>query len=234
MGRRDGGRGEEVCMCGRFTLATDITDIAVEFGVSTVPGEHEPRYNVAPSQDVLVLVKNGERRLEKFRWGLVPHWSKGPNPRYSMINARAETVAEKPSYRVPFAKRRCLVLADGFYEWQKVGDNKIPMYIRLKSGRPFGFAGLWDMWVPADGGEPLKSCTIITTTPNELLKSIHNRMPVILPHAAIDDWLTLDGSKRDELLSLLKPHPEVEMEAYAVSRYVNSPANDSPRCIQPV
>jgi putative SOS response-associated peptidase YedK len=220
-------------MCGRFTLAATIEDIAAEFGVADVSVEHEPRYNIAPTQQVLALVKNGGRRLEQFRWGLVPHWAKGPDTRYSMINARAETIAEKPSYRVPFAKRRCLVLADGFYEWQKIGDRKVPMYVRLKSGRPFGLAGLWDVWEPADGGEPLKSCTIITTTPNQLLRPIHDRMPVILPHDVIDDWLALDGSKQDQLLSLLKPYPETEMEAYAVSRYVNSPSNDSPRCIQP-
>ncbi|RME46795.1 MAG: SOS response-associated peptidase [Chloroflexi bacterium] len=222
-------------MCGRFTLAASIEEIAAEFGVSNTSVEHEPRYNVAPTQDVLVLVANGERRLEKFRWGLVPHWAKEPNTRYSMINARAETVTEKPSYRTPFAKQRCLVLADGFYEWQKAGDKKIPMYVRLKSGRPFGMAGLWDIWRPAEGGAPLKSCTIITTTSNELLKPIHDRMPVILPHDAIDEWLgLLDEPDQDELLALLKPYPATEMEAYAVSRYVNSPANDSPKCIQPV
>lgn len=220
-------------MCGRFTLAATVEEIAAEFGVSDVLVEHQPRYNIAPTQEVLVVVKNGERRLEQFRWGLVPHWTKELNSRSSRINARAETVVEKPIYRVPFAKRRCLVVADGFYEWQKVGDRKVPMYIRLKSGRPFGFAGLWDIWVSPDGGEPLKSCTIITTTPNELLKPIHDRMPVILPHDAIDDWLAIEGSKPDELLSLLKPYPDAEMEAYAVSRYVNSPANDSPQCIQP-
>lgn len=221
-------------MCGRFTLATSVEDITAQFGVSDISVEHDARYNVAPTQEVLVLVKNGERRLDKFRWGLVPHWSKGPNTRYSMINARAETVAEKPSYRGPFAKRRCLVLADGFYEWQKVGDTKVPMYIRLKSGQPFGFAGLWDLWTPPDDGSPLKSCTVITTNPNRLLKPIHNRMPVILPADAIEDWLTLDGSQQDELLALLKPYPEEELEAYAVSRFVNSPSNDSPKCIEPV
>ena len=220
-------------MCGRFTLAATIEDIAAEFGVANITVKHEPRYNIAPAQDVLVLVQNGERRLEKFRWGLVPHWSKGPSPRYSMINARAETVAEKPSYRVPFERRRCLVLADGFYEWQRVGDAKVPMYIRLKSGRPFGMAGLWDLWVPAEGGEPLRSCTIITTTPNKLLKPIHDRMPVILPENAVDPWLTLEGPKKEKLLALLKPYPESDLEAYSVSRYVNSPSNDSPRCIQP-
>ncbi|MBS1252919.1 MAG: putative SOS response-associated peptidase YedK [Anaerolineales bacterium] len=221
-------------MCGRFTLVTSIEDIAAQFSVTNISVEHQPRYNIAPTQEVLVLVKNGDRRLDQFRWGLVPHWSKGPNTRYSMINARAETVAEKPSYRTPFAKRRCLVLADGFYEWQKRGDEKAPMYIRLESGRPFGLAGLWDLWTPPEGGEPLKSCTIVTTTPNELLKPIHNRMPVILPDGAIEAWLDIDGANKDELLSLLGPYPDAELEAYAVSRYVNSPANDSPKCIQPV
>ncbi len=221
-------------MCGRFTLVTSIEDIAAQFGVIDISVEHQPRYNIAPTQEVLVLVKNGERRLDQFRWGLVPHWSKGPNTRYSMINARAETVAEKPSYRTPFAKRRCLVLADGFYEWQKRGDKKVPMYIRLESGRPFGLAGLWDLWTPPEGGEPLKSCTIVTTTPNELLKPIHNRMPVILPDDAVETWLDIEGADEDELLSLLGPDPDAELEAYAVSRYVNSPANDSPKCIQPV
>lgn len=220
-------------MCGRFTLTATLDEIAAQFDVPTVSIEHQPRYNIAPTQEVLVVVQNGERRLEKFRWGLVPHWAREPNLRYSMINARAETVTEKPSYRIPFAKRRCLVLADGFYEWQKTDGKKVPMYVRLKSGRPFGFAGLWDVWVPDEGGEPLKSCTIITTTSNALLKPIHDRMPVILPNDAIDAWLTLDGSRQAELLSLLKPYPETEMEVYAVSQYVNSPANDSPACIQP-
>lgn len=221
-------------MCGRFTLASSIEDIVAQFGVTEASVDHEPRYNVAPTQEVLVLVENGERRLDKFRWGLVPHWSKGPDTRYSMINARAETVAEKPSYRDPFAKRRCLVLADGFYEWKKTDNGKVPMYIRLKSGQPFGFAGLWDVWTPADGDERLKSCTIITTEPNELLKPIHDRMPAILPDDAVDDWLDLEGSEKDALLSLLKPYPGDDLEAYAVSRYVNSPANDSPKCIEPV
>lgn len=221
-------------MCGRFTLASSVEEIAAQFGVAEASVSHEARYNVAPTQDVIVLVKNGERRLDKFRWGLVPHWSKGPDTKYSMINARGESVAEKPSYRGPFASRRCLVIADGFYEWKKTGNGKVPMYIRMKSGRPFGFAGLWDLWTPEEDGEPLRSCTIITTTPNQLLKPIHNRMPVILPDDAIETWLDTDGTEQDELLALLKPYPHDELEAYAVSRYVNSPANDSPKCIQAV
>jgi putative SOS response-associated peptidase YedK len=221
-------------MCGRFTLVTRPEDIAAEFGVSDFSVSHEARYNIAPTQDVLVLLAGGgERQLAKFRWGLVPRWAQEINTRYSMINARAETLTEKPAYRQPFASQRCLVLADGFYEWQKLGNGKVPMYIRLKSRRPFGFAGLWDTWQPADGGDPLRSCTIITTTPNALLAPIHNRMPVILPPKAIDTWLQAQAAAQEELQGLLRPYPADELEAYAVSRYVNNPANDSPRCIEP-
>lgn len=222
-------------MCGRFTLVTKLDDIAAEFGVSDFSISHGARYNVAPTQDVVVLLaENGERQLAKFRWGLVPHWAKEVNTRYSMINARAETLTEKPTYRRPFASQRCLVLADGFYEWQQTDDGKVPMYIRLKSQRPFGFAGLWDAWEPPEGGDRLRTCTIITTTPNELLTPIHNRMPVILPQDAIDVWLRSNGAKPAELQELLKPYAASELEAYAVSRYVNNPANESPQCIEPV
>lgn len=222
-------------MCGRFTLVARLDDIAAEFGVSDVSVSQGARYNVAPTQDVLVLLdENGERQLAQFRWGLVPHWAKQIDTRYSMINARAETLKEKPAYRRPFASQRCLVLADGFYEWQKTDDGKVPMYIRLKSRRPFGLAGLWDVWQPPEGGAPLRSCTIVTTTPNELLAPIHNRMPVMLPPHAIDTWLGSNGVTPDELQALLKPYAAGELEAYAVSRYVNNPANESPQCIEPV
>ncbi len=222
-------------MCGRYTLTANLEEVAAEFRVSTGTLTHQPRYNIAPTQDVLVIVEeNGTPQLVSLRWGLVPHWAKAINSRYSMINARAETVAEKPSYRRSFEKRRCLIVADGFYEWKKVDGQKIPLYIRLTSGRPFGLAGLWDVWTPPEGGEPLRSCTIITTAPNELLASIHNRMPVILPRPAIDLWLDTTAPDKGALLALLKPYSADEMEAYPVSHYVNSPMNDSPKCIEPV
>ena len=221
-------------MCGRYTLTVNVEQIAIQFGVADTSSiDHEPRYNIAPTQDILAVVQNSERRLVKLRWGLIPHWAKEVNSRYTMINARSETVAEKPSYSVPFEKQRCLILADGFFEWKKNGSQKTPMYIRLKSGQPFGLAGLWDTWTPKDGSSPIRSCTILTTTPNELLEPIHNRMPVILPPEVADTWLTINGTDKNELRSLLHPFPASEMEAFPVSRFVNSPANDSHQCIEP-
>jgi putative SOS response-associated peptidase YedK len=219
-------------MCGRFTLTTDLDDLAERFSFSTTKLSFKPRYNIAPSQQVLTVIDAEERRAGLLRWGLIPSWAKDPSMGDRMINARAETVAEKPSFRRALQKRRCLVLADGFYEWKAEGKKKAPMYITLKNHKPFGFAGLWETWKSPEG-ETIHSCTIITTTPNALMESIHNRMPVILPRAAEAAWLDRSIEAPERLLPLLVPYPAKDMDAYAVSLAVNSPRNDSPACIEP-
>ncbi|MFQ5612923.1 MAG: SOS response-associated peptidase [Anaerolineae bacterium] len=218
-------------MCGRFTLTANAEAIQAAFNVQTINAELLPRYNIAPTQPVAVVLSNGERHLEMFRWGLIPFWAKDPAIGNRMINARAETVAEKPSFKTPLKHKRCLVVSDGFYEWRKEESGKTPMYIRLASGEPFAFAGLWDTWSKQD--EPLNSCTIITTAPNEFMAPIHNRMPAILTPEAIDVWLDPSETNPERLLPLLRPYPPESMTAHAVSRLVNSPANDVPACIEP-
>lgn len=225
------------CMCGRFTQTVDIETLARRFGVQ-VPNADEwatcaPRYNIAPTQSVIIVRDDGQRVLRQMRWGLIPHWAKDPAIGNRMINARAETVADKPAFKSAFAKRRCLILADGFYEWQKRGTIKQPMRIVLKSREPFGFAGLWDRWVSPEA-EEIYTCTIITTEANELLQPVHERMPVILPQSAEALWLDPKMTDPEKLLPLLKPYPSDEMEFYPVSRVVNSPANDTPECLVPI
>jgi putative SOS response-associated peptidase YedK len=168
-----------------------------------------------------------------LRWGLIPSWAKDAAIGNRMINARAETVAEKPSFRRALQQRRCLILADGFYEWRQEGKKKTPLFITLASREPFAFAGLWETWRPPDG-EAIHSCTIITTTPNALMESIHNRMPVILAREAETTWLDRTITEPEKLLPLLVPYPETLMDAYEVALTVNSPRNDSPACIAPI
>lgn len=200
-------------MCGRFTLATNLGAVAKRFGVSRFLEEVEPRYNIAPTQTVIVVNDDGTRHLTQMQWGLILSWAKDPAIGNRMINARAETVATKPAFRVALRKRRCLIPADGFYEWQQQGRRKQPVYITLKSREPFSFAGLWEAWTAPDG-EEVKTCTIITTEANELLKPIHDRMPVILSNDAEGVWL--DPAIQDPacLLPLLTPYPSEEMETY--------------------
>lgn len=220
-------------MCGRFTLTTNLGAIAARFGVSRFLEEVGPRYNIAPTQTVIVVNDDGTRRLTQMRWGLIPSWAKDPAIGNRMINARAETVATKPAFRVALRKRRGLIPADGFYEWQPVGRRKQPVRIVLKTREPFGFAGLWESWTSPEGEES-RSCTIITTEANELLTPIHDRMPVILNHDAEAVWLdpTIQDSAR--LLPLLRPYPSEEMEIYQVSTRVNNPDRDGPECIKPL
>jgi putative SOS response-associated peptidase YedK len=225
-------------MCGRFTLWIDLNELVEAMPWLTIPGGLDaltPRYNIAPTQPIAVVPNNGERTLDFFVWGLIPSWAKDPKIGSRMINARGETVAEKPSFRAAYRRRRCLILADGFYEWQKVPGqkNKQPVYIHLKSGEPFAFAGLWEYWQSEHGDEVL-SATIITTTPNDLLAPIHNRMPVILPPTVYDRWLDPGEQPPDALDDLLAPYPASELETYPVSTMVNSPANDMPECIEPL
>jgi len=220
-------------MCGRFSLGATIR-VGQLFNLPNWP-ETPPRYNIAPSQDVPAVIQNGEtggREFRPFRWGLVPSWAKDPAIGNRMINARSETAATKPTFRKPLRERRCLILADGFYEWKREGPRKQPYHIRLQNGEPFAFAGLWDRWHPPDG-EPLETCTILTTTANDLVQRLHDRMPVILPASAYGLWL--DPTMRDvgPLQALLTPYPAAEMIAHPVSTRVNNPANETPECIAP-
>jgi putative SOS response-associated peptidase YedK len=180
------------------------------------------------------VANDGKNKLDFFTWGLVPSWAKDPSIGNRMINARAETLAEKPAFRAALRRRRCLILADGFFEWRQEPDSKrkTPMYIRLQSGKPFALAGLWELWHSADGSDIL-SCTIITTTPNELMESIHNRMPVILPPEAYTLWLDPAEKKPEEISPLLRPYPAADMTAYPISVMVNDPKNDRPEIVQP-
>ena len=223
-------------MCGRFTLASDPEMLQQVFFDFEVPMNLSPRYNISPTQDVASVPNTREKQVEFFHWGLIPSWAKDPKIGNRMINARSETLAEKPSFRNAYKRRRCLVLADGYYEWQQIPGNRVkqPVYIRLKSQKPFAVAGLWEVWQSKDTDEPLKSCTIITCPPNALLEEIHHRMPVILPADAYAQWLSPDEQPVDALQPLLIPYPGEEMEAYPVSRFVNRPMNDSPECIAPL
>jgi putative SOS response-associated peptidase YedK len=222
-------------MCGRFTLTIDPADLRDAFPGLMFPEDMSPRYNVAPSQPVAVVANNGKNQVEFFKWGLVPSWAQDPSIGNRMINARAESLAEKPSFRAAYKRRRCLVLADGFYEWQPApgAKSKTPMLIKLKSGEPFAFAGLWEVWQP-DQEDALLSCAIITTTPNALMEKIHDRMPVILKPEAYPLWLDPAEQMPDQLGKVLKPYPALQMMAFPVSRQVNDPKNDSPECIVPV
>lgn len=212
-------------MCGRYTLITDIKKIAENFGVPPVLNA-QPRYNIAPTQDVVAILSNGSPHLSLLHWGLIPAWAKDESVGSRMINARAETLAEKPSFKRLLRGKRCLVVADGFYEWRAEGKSKTPMYITLQDGQPFAFAGLWDLWKGPDGHE-VQSCTIITTEPNELMATIHNRMPAILRPGAYEDWL--DPQLRDEqvLTHWLSPYPSELMKARPVSKLVNNPRNET-------
>ncbi len=221
-------------MCGRFTLQTPGEEIASLFDLPSVP-ILAPRYNIAPTQPIAAVRINpgaDRRELTFFNWGLIPSWADDPSIGSRMINARAETAAEKPSFRAAFKYRRCIVPADGFYEWQKQAGGKQPYFIGMADGGPFGFAGLWEHW-ERDGSE-IESCTILTTEPNDLMATLHNRMPVILHPDDFDEWLTADVKKSDMLRHLLRPFPADPMNAYPVSTLVNNPRNEDPSCILPL
>ena len=219
-------------MCGRYSLTPDLDQLQLRFGFRAPDLSYSPRYNVAPTQEVLTVTNDGnENRAQYMKWGLIPFWAKDAKIGSRMINARAETVVEKNSFKQAFQKRRCLIVADGFYEWRGEGKAKVPMrIIIINGGDPFGFAGLWETWKSPEG-LLVKSCTIITTTPNAVMEPIHNRMPVILSKEAEAPWLDLTNSDTAELRELLLPYPAHEMEAYEVSALVNSPKNDVVECI---
>jgi putative SOS response-associated peptidase YedK len=216
-------------MCGRYTLTIDIKTVAEKFGVPATL-DTSPRYNIAPTQEVVSVMRNGASHLAWLRWGLIPSWAKDESIGSRMINARAETLTEKPSFKGILRSKRCLIVADGFYEWKQENGSKVPMYMTLKSGEPFAFAGLWDLW-KSPGGEHIRSCTIITTEPNDLVASIHNRMPAILLPGAYADWLDPDIRDEQALSHWLAPYPAGEMTARPVSRLVNDPKRDSPELI---
>ncbi|WP_420431816.1 SOS response-associated peptidase [Candidatus Poriferisocius sp.] len=220
-------------MCGRYSITASLEELAKRFDFDGHRDDFSPRYNVAPTQQVLAVVGGDSRRAGFMRWGLIPPWSKdGPSSR-PLINARAETVAEKPSFRSSLKKRRCLVLADGFYEWQRTGDTKRPMRVAMRSGEPFAFAGLWSVWTDPEGNRT-PSCAIITTEANDLLRPIHHRMPVILPEQAEDLWLDTALDDSDALTQLLEPYSKDALEAYEVSGLVNSASNDIPKVTAPI
>jgi putative SOS response-associated peptidase YedK len=218
-------------MCGRFAQKSPAKKIAKKFEVEGVPPLAE-RYNVAPAQAVLAVREASAAREAVFlKWGLVPRWAKDPAIGNRLINARSETVTEKPSFREAFTRRRCLVPLDGFYEWSRRGDRKRPFFFHLRDGEPFALAGLWERW--EGGGEPLETCTLLTTEANELLAPHHDRMPVILRPEDYGLWLDAGVRRSDLLRPLFRPYPHEEMGAYGVSLLVNSPSNDDPRCVEP-
>jgi putative SOS response-associated peptidase YedK len=221
-------------MCGRFTLTASPQIIAEFFKLSEVP-DITPRYNIAPTQSVATVIASSQllqRQFQFMRWGLIPSWAKDIKIGSKMINARSETVAEKPAFRSAIKHRRCLIVADGFYEWLPQGKHKQPYYFQMAQGAPFAFAGLWENWESPEA-EKIVSCTIITTAANETVQPVHDRMPVILPDTAWEEWLDPAVSAQ-QVLPLLKPYTAAAMTANAVSAIVNNPTKDSPECIQAI
>lgn len=218
-------------MCGRFTQTHAATAIAQVFDLAELP-DWEPSYNIAPTQPIPALRQGSDsrRHFQLLRWGLIPSWSKDLAIGARLINARAETVAEKPAFRAAFRQRRCLVIADGFYEWQRREGKKQPFYIHLYDRSLFAFAGLWERWQGTDG-EAIESCTILTTTPNLVMEPIHDRMPVILHPEAYGPWLNASPTQLDDLQDLLHPYPATEMVADPVSNWVNSPTHNDADCV---
>ncbi len=222
-------------MCGRFTQTHSAAAIAEAFQLSVVPTA-PPRYNIAPTQLIGAVIQTAQhpiRQFRVFRWGLVPSWSKDPAIGSRLINARSETVTEKPSFRAAIRYRRCLILADGFYEWQRQERRKQPFYFHFKERSLFAFAGLWEHWQsPAD--EILETCTILTTSANQVVHPIHDRMPVILHPTNYDTWLDPELNTAARVLPLLHPYPADEMIAYPVGKVVNRADNEGPECIQAI
>ncbi len=236
-------------MCGRYTLKVEPETLAAQMELDDVPAL-DPRYNIAPTQRAPVVrlsLEREARELELMRWGLVPFWAKDPGIGNRMINARSETVASKPAFRAAFKRRRCIVPADGFYEWRKTPDGKQPYRIMVDDGAPFAMAGLWESWRPKDTDkdkdkdkdaagdvESLHTFTILTTAPNDKIARLHDRMPVILAAEEIDRWLDPGVEGGEALTSLMDAFPAARMSAYPVSTHVNRPGNDDPSCIEPI
>jgi len=221
-------------MCGRYVLSTP-GDVLAELFQLPAAVELAARYNIAPTQAVPIVRAGAEggRELAFAQWGLVPHWAKERAIGNRLINARGETLAEKPSFRDAFKRRRCLIPASGFYEWRKVDGGKQPYLLRLHGGTPFAFAGLWSAWRDNERDETLESCAIVTTSPNALAATLHDRMPVILPREHHARWLDPSSADTAALATLLAPYPDGEMEAFPVSTRVNNPRNDDPSLVEP-
>ncbi len=226
-------RMEEDSMCGRFSLFEDIESLKEQFQFEFAEDDIDARYNIAPGQEILTVVNQDDRRLGlRMRWGLIPFWADDEKIGYRMINARAETVDEKASFKQALKQRRCLILADGFYEWKKEGKQKQPYRFGMKNKKPFAFAGLWESW--NKGGKSITSCTIITTSPNEVTEKVHDRMPVILPENRIAMWLDHSVENPDELKKLLVPFEAGQMDSFAVSTEINSAKNEGEQLIAPL
>ena len=227
-------------MCGRITRTFDFGDITVRWKVDHDLPMYAPRYNIAPEQTTsneqkvpVIVRQNNSNQCRPMHWGLVPNWANDPIIGNRMINARAETLTEKAAFKHLVGSRRCIIPADGFYEWRKEGKGKVPMWVHLNSREPFGIAGLWDVWRNPNG-KRVESFTIITTEPNELIRPIHNRMPVILRPEDEEQWLDVSHTLFSKARSLLKPYPGELMDAHDVSAIVNSAKYDGPDCVQPV
>ena len=222
-------------MCGRFTLSASPEAIAEAFGIKQLP-DFKPTYNVPPTQNVLAVLneeKTHQRKFKKLRGGLIPSWAKDFKMGTKLINARSETVAEKPAFRYAFKHRRCLIVADGFYEWKKEKEQKQAFYFELKNKHPFAFAGLWDKWISPQG-EEINTCTILTTTANKLVQPIHHRMPLILKQQDYNLWLSTQLQAPELLQDLLSYDPSEEMNIYKVSSFVNNPKHNSYQCVKPI
>jgi len=220
-------------MCGRFHRSSPVKIIRSEFEIRRAFEDVAPSYNIAPAEQILIITHEEENNIILSQWGFIPSWAKDPSIAHKTINARAETVAVKPMFRSAFKKHRCLIVADGFYEWQKREKSKVPFHIRLRTHRPFGMAGLYSHWTSPEG-KTVCTCTIITTLANDLITAIHDRMPVIVPKDKEDLWLDPEVQNTGELLSMLGPYPSEEMEMYEVSTKVNIPAFRSHEAIAPV
>jgi putative SOS response-associated peptidase YedK len=220
-------------MCGRFVLTANADALQTAFDLTTMPAALSPRYNIAPTQPVALITNENPHELTFYKWGLIPSWSKDASAASKMINARSESVAEKPSFRSAFKRRRCIIPTDGYYEWRQQGGEKIPQFIHFKDREVFGMAGLWEVWNSPDGSE-VRTCTIITTDANDFMQSIHTRMPVILHKEDYATWLAPDEVPAPVLQDLLKPYSGDELTAYPVSKMVNRPATDAPELIDPV
>jgi putative SOS response-associated peptidase YedK len=222
-------------MCGRVTIQTPAVELAREFALTGIRAAIDrPRFNLAPTQLMPVVPNDGQRMLDAYRWGLIPSWAKDVSIGNKLINARGETVAEKPSFRSAFKRKRCLLLIDGFYEWKQSTKPKTPFFFHRKDRKPFALAGLWEEWRAPDTGEVVRTCALITTGPNAVMAPLHDRMPVILSPRGQELWLRPEPLEPAQLQPLIAPCPDDFLEAYEVARVVNSPANDVPACVERV
>lgn len=222
-------------MCGRYTITVTLEELMLRYDMyDTFMPRYSPKYNVAPGQQVMAIIHDGQRnKLGELRWGLIPEWAKDEKVGYQMLNARSETLADKPAFRKPFERKRCLIPADSFYDWKGTGKHKQPMRIMLRSKEMFSMAGLYDTWTSPEGVR-ISTCTVITTESNEMMRDIHERMPVILPREKEAVWLDRSMKNVDQLRPLLRPYPSELMMAYPVSSRVGNVRNDDEQCIEPI